>query len=542
MSASATNFWFRALVLPQTGAIIGETVRLDSGFELLKRLAPVDLHVPTPALFAIGSLTASSLGRFVFNALVVGLWSWLFRPVFGYLSIIFTREDFRTNQIVLVLVALLIAYQLRRDRIRPSLGTAPQWYLPAIVLALGGSVLFVLVERFLDINTLAASLFGLSGYGLLGLWMRPTAWRQRLPAALLVVGVLPFGEHMQTFVGYPMRILTASMVRDGLSSAGIPSIGVDTILVLENGVSQVDLPCSGVKSLWTGGLFLIAATWIQRRAIDWRWFGIAVVFGALLFFANLARISTLVVVGQVIGSRLAAEMLHVPMGVLGFVAVCAVGAGMLHRLAAVESEDAAGGPRLERPRWLASLLAAALLGLALAYMPPPTAGLAQPASARQWPAGFAVEPLPLRPDELEWFARDSAEAAERYRFAWRDITGSMILITSSTWRAHHRPERCFEVYGLTLGDSSTYLVAPDFPVRFVALSNRSTRETWSASYWFQSGLRVTDDYGTRIADDLSSPRNTWVLVSMIFDQPQDPRTAVLTPFYLALRRAVATNP
>jgi exosortase O len=511
----------------------------------LKRLAPANPRVPTPALFATGSLTASSLGRlggFAFNALVVGLWLWLYRPVFSYLSIIFVREDFRTNQIVLILVSVLIAYQLRRERVRPCLGTPPQWYLPAVVLALGGSVLFVLVERFLDINTLSASLFGLSSYGLLGLWMRPPAWHQRLPAALLVVGVLPFGEHMQTFVGYPMRILTASMVRDGLSAAGIPSIGVDTILVLENGVSQVDLPCSGVKSLWTGALFLIAATWIQHRAIDWRWFVIAAVFSALLFFANLARISTLVVVGQVMGSRLAAEMLHVPMGVLGFVAVCAAGVGMLHRAAAMGSDDAIRCPRLEHPRWLAALLAAGLFGLTLAYVPPPITGLTQPAPARQWPAEFAVQPMPLQPHELEWFARDSAASAERYRFAWRDIAGSMILITSSTWRAHHRPERCFEVYGLALGDSSTYLVAPDFPVRFVALSNRSTRETWSASYWFQSGQRVTDDYGTRIADDLSSPRNTWVLVSIIFDQQHDPRTAELTPFYLALRSTVAPSP
>lgn len=488
------------------------------------------------------SLAMQSLpARFGFNALVAGLWLWLYRPVFDYLSIIFTREDFRTNQIVLILVAGLIAYQLRAQRVRPRLDMPPHWFSPAVVLALGGSVLFVLIERFLDVNTLSASVFGLATYGLLGLWMRPRAWRKGLPAALLVVGVLPFGEHMQTFIGYPMRILTASIVRDGLSAFGVPSIGVDTILVLENGVSQVDLPCSGVKSLWTGALFLIAATWIQNRAINLRWFGIAMVFGVLLFFANLARIGTLVVVGQVLGSRLAAEMLHVPLGVLGFVAACAAGVVMLRWVPALSEHGALEWPSPAQPRWLAPVLAIGLAALTLAYAPRPVSGMTLATQEWSWPADLAIQSMPLEPDELAWFARDSAEAAERYRFTWRGITGSMILITSTTWRAHHRPERCFEVYGLALDDSSTLLVGPDFPVRSVALSKRGTAQTWSAAYWFQSGARVTDDYGTRIADDLALRPNRWVLVSILFDQKQDPQAAEVVSFYHALRATVAQN-
>ena len=478
--------------------------------------------------------------RLVINALVVGLWLWFYRPVFDYLAIIFTREDFRTNQIVLVLVAGLIAYQTRQHHLRPRPDTPPQFFAPALILALGGSILFLLVERFLDVNTLSASLFGLASYGLLGLWMRPHAWRQGLPAALLVVGVLPFGEHMQTFIGYPMRILTASIVRDGLSIFGVSSIGIDTILVLENGVSQIDLPCSGVKSLWTGTLFLIAATWVQRRAINVKWFGIAFAFGVLLFFANLARIGTLVVVGQVLGSRLGAELLHVPMGVLGFVVACAAGLVMLRF---VPSMDAGADtlPSPERPIWLAPMLALGLVALTMTYVSRPITGLTQAARAWTWPAELAVQSMPLKPDELDWFARDGAEAAERYRFNWRGVTGSMILITSSTWRAHHRPERCFEVYGLALDDSNTHLVAPDFPVRFVALSKRGSPESWSATYWFQSGERVTDDYGTRIADDLSLQPNRWVLVSILFDQRQDPHAAEVVSFYLALRASIAQN-
>ncbi len=480
------------------------------------------------------------IARAGINILIVGLWLWFYRPVFDYLSLILTREDFRTNQIVLVLIAALIVFQLRRERISLHLDAPPQWYAPALALSIGGSILFLLLERLVDIDTFSASVFGLASYGLLGLWMRPQTWRQGIPAALLVVGVLPFGEHMQTFVGYPMRILTASIVRDGLAAAGIPSIGVDTILVLENGVSQIDLPCSGVKSLWTGALFLLAATWIERRPITWRWIATAAAFAALLFAVNVTRIAMLVVVGQVIGSRLGAELIHVPMGVLGFIVACAAAVGMLQWVPALShphAQDNVGRVHrvLERPVWLAPSLAAVLVTLVLAYTPAPVAGLTETAPARTWAAEMGVQMMPLQPDELEWFTRDGAESAERYRFSWHGMAGSMILITSTNWRAHHRPERCFEVYGLAVDDSSTLLVAPDFPVRWVAVSRRNSPDHWSATYWFQTGDRVTDDYGTRIADDLSLKHNRWVLVSVLFDGTLDPHVADLTEFYSALR-------
>ncbi|MCP4534181.1 MAG: hypothetical protein GY831_23525, partial [Delftia sp.] len=215
---------------------------------------------------------------------------------------------------------------------------------------------------------------GLASYGLLGLWMQPRRWRQGLPAVLLLIGCLPFGEHMQTFVGYPLRILTAAIVRDGLSATGVASIGVDTILVFENGVSQVDLPCSGIKSLWTGMLFLVAATWIERRRLNLRWLLVALALGGLLFVANVARVGVLVVVGQVAGWRLTAEMLHVPLGVLGFIAACAAAVALLRLQRPILQDDAPSA--LDRPAWLTPVLAAAILAMALAYTPRPQTGLA----------------------------------------------------------------------------------------------------------------------------------------------------------------------
>ncbi|MBN1217521.1 MAG: exosortase O [Anaerolineae bacterium] len=484
------------------------------------------------------------------NLALIGLWLWLYRPVFDYLAIIFSREDFRTNQLVLLGVIGLIAVQIHKGGLRPRFDAAPHLFRPGLVLALGGSVLYLLVERFLDINTLSASLFGLASYGLLGLWLTPQRWRQGLPAVLLLIGALPFGEHMQTFIGYPMRILTATIVRDGLAAVGTTSIGVDTILILENGVSQVDLPCSGVKSLWTGLLFLIAATWLERRRLNWRWLAIAFVLAGLLLAANLARVGILVLVGQVAGWRLAAEMLHVPLGVLGFIAACAAALSLLRLVvpsngAGLEKNESANtvapNRSLDRPRWLAPGLAAVILIMALLYVPRPHTGLTQSPPTWNFPAGLVTESMPLKADELAWFTREGAESAERWRFTWGNLSGSMMFITSHIWRAHHRPERCLEVYGLSIDDSRTHLVNPNFPLRLVLLGNGRGYPVTSAAYWFQSAGLTTDDYGARVWADLAPRRDRWILVSIVFDEAYDPHATDMQAFFTALHRSVRAN-
>jgi exosortase O len=492
------------------------------------------------------------------NLVVFGLWLWLYRPVFDYFSIIFTREDFRTNQWALAGVIGLIVWQARHACLRPRLDAAPRWHFPALALALGGSMLYLAVERWLGINTVSASLFGLASYGLLGLWMEPNRWRQGVPAALLLIGVLPFGDHLQTFVGYPMRITSAAIVRDGLHAIGISSVGIDTILVLENGVSQVDLPCSGVKSLWTGLLFLIGATWIERRRLNLRWLLVACVFALLLFAANVMRVGVLVVVGQVLNWGLAARMIHVPLGVLAFVAACAATVWMLRRIDPLSNFSSEQGdehlfsPQRRRERrvplknlgvsavntWPSLLLASCILLLASAYVPRPHTGLAQPPPGWEFSPELRAEPLPLKPDEVEWLTRDGAGSADRWRFRWRGVTGSMILIASDTWRAQHRPERCFEVYGLSLEESSAYLVRADFPLRFVSLGDGRGRGALSAVYWFQSAGRTTDDYGARMWADLAPERERWVLVTVLFDRWRAPQDADVQEFYGALHDAV----
>lgn len=474
------------------------------------------------------------------NGLILALWFWLYQPLFSYLAIIFSDQFFRTNQLILLVVLALMLLQARRGGPGLRLDARPQLLWLPLALAFGASVGYLLVERFLDMNILAASLAFLASYGLLGLWLAPARWRQGLPAALLLMGALPFGDHLQTFVGYPLRIATAHLVGEGLRALGVTSIGAETILTFENGIAHVDLPCSGIKSLWTGGLFLIAATWIEQQRLNLRWLGIALLFGSLLVAGNFVRVAVLIGVGVVGQQRLLAEMLHVPLGVLSFGVACGIALWLLRQSRPVVAPATTGLPH-PRPTWLPPTLMAGIGLMALLYQPRPQTGLQAPPPAWSFPAALTTTVEPLTADEIWWLTKDGAESADRRRFQWGDVSGSMLLITSQTWRAHHRPERCFEVKGFAVDDLRTYLVAPAFPLRLVALGQGDHHNTHRAVYWFQSATQITADYGTRMWADAAPTRQRWVLVALLFDDNRPPDRADLAEFYQAVAAAVAVG-
>ncbi|MEJ2599823.1 MAG: exosortase O [Anaerolineales bacterium] len=476
------------------------------------------------------------------NAALLLVWFWLYRAVYPYLGVIFTAQEFRTNQIILVGVLALIVIQVRKGELRPRLDALPQLYSLALALALGSSVLYLLVERYLEINTFSASLFGLASYGLLGLWMQPRDWRRGLPTALLLVGALPFGDHLQTFVGYPLRVLTATIIQNGLNGIGVHSVSVDTILVFESGFSKIDLPCSGIKSLWTGGLFLLAATWIERRPINFRWLLVAMGTAVLLLAANLVRVTALVLVGQVAGWGDLAAMLHVPLGVLGFSGACAAALWMLRWVGGYSGKvDLPPGEEengLARPVWLAPGLGAIVLVMALLYVPRSQVVHAQPELSWNFPPELSISTWTLTSQERKWLNSGGVEAAYRWRFEWDSLSGSLLFVTSTDWRAQHRPEHCFEVYGLSTDRAETFLVAPDFPIKLLSLKSDQSSGGFSAAYWLQSEQQTTDDYATRIWADLAPQKQRWVLVTVLFDQEIDPQANEAQALYRALRLTV----
>ncbi len=501
-----------------------------------------------------GSRWGGGLGRGLLNLLLIGLWLALFRPSLEHVAGLTAEDHLRSSAWALGLAGLLVLRQARIGGIRPRLDAPLRGRSGPVLLLVGATVGWLVDARWVDVRILGDGLMGLSAYGLLGLWMLPRRWRQGAAAAMLLILALPIGHHLETFLGYPLRVATARAVQGMLAAAGQQGIELDTILVFDGGAAQVDLPCSGVRSLWTGALFLTAATWIERRRLGWAWLLAAATLAGLLVLANLLRVGLLVLAGSVAGLPRLAEMMHLPLGLLAFGLSCGVALALLRRSPSLGKDawSPAGGRQEEPARhqheprgsslgtpgssWGTSrvperavgLGVAAFLALGIAmYTPRPMVSAGPGDMAAQWPfpAALDARPLPMDEQALGWLAEDGADVIMRARFEHQGLSGSVLLVGSSTWRAHHQPERCLEVFGLEARRSRTLLVEwPDgaeprrgaWPLRIVELTDAGGAER-SAGYWFQSASRVTDDHASRIWADLPPRRERWVMVSILFD-------------------------
>jgi len=75
---------------------------------------------------SIKSLSRARIAGVAMNVLLLALWLWLFRSVYPYLGTIFSRQEFRTNQILLVGVLILITLKMRETKVRLRLSEGPQ--------------------------------------------------------------------------------------------------------------------------------------------------------------------------------------------------------------------------------------------------------------------------------------------------------------------------------------------------------------------------------------------------------------------------------
>jgi exosortase O len=189
------------------------------------------------------------------------------------------------------------------------------------------------------------------------------------------------------------------------------------------------------------------------------------------------------------------------------------------------------------------LLIAALLAANIAYAPPTVVAAATAAAAPKYsfPAELQVAPVALRAGELDWLYKDGATSVERVRFSFEGISGSLILVESTTWRAHHNPERCFENYGLRKESENVVLIDPDHSARVLRLARGASGATHGAMYWFQSKDTRTDDYGTRLWSAFSLSAPNYVLVSVLFDASLPPDHPALYRLARVLRQSVDTR-
>lgn len=477
--------------------------------------------------------------RLAGNLLLVGAWLVLSRPTLAWLARTFADEASRTNGVLLA-VAMVVLLVRAAPTIRWNVLASPPRARLMPLLVLGGGGLAQAMKAFLwDLNLVAAMAFIVGSHGLVGLYLPAARWRRGVVAVLAIVALLPFGPHLDAFLGFPARSATAHLVHATLAGLGVRVHSAEAIVILENGIADIDLPCSGVRGLWVGAIFFLALTWLDRRALGARWLATALAFAGALFGANFVRVLILVLLGHVARLPAIASLMHVPLGVFGFAAACALAVLLVRRLpahAAVTSDPAVG-----RPLGLTVLAPVALLLLLATFT---TTGAPRSATvatvALRWPASWQTAPLGLDRNETRLFAQHGARYAGKWRFQAGDATGTLIVVVADSFRAHHAPEICLASAGHTLEGTRREELGPGWPARIVDLDGgRAT-----AVSWFQSRRHTTDSLMRRTLAELAEGDARWALVSVLFDRPAalDPATrTLLTRLHATIATALAPS-
>lgn len=441
------------------------------------------------------------------------------------------------NQVAIGFAIALVLVQVVRHRQEIEnfaslhVSTTPVLRPYPLVLVLGSALSAIALQWLADIEYIGLLLFALGTYGLWGLFVAPKPWYKGLPVAILVACILPFSSPVSSGLGLPARIFTARAVEQMLSAWHVAAISSQDIIVLENGIAHVDSPCSGLKSLWTGTLFLLAVTWLEGRLLGARWLLVWATNLVLLISVNTVRVLLLVALVYVLKQPEIGAVLHLPLGLLGFICTCALTWAMLQRVPkrsdfrlrdTAEHPESIAAPakqpksiksnqQLNHPKSILLVVFIIALALIAQLRPPPEKPLS--IAALQWPQQIASDRISLTAAERGSFDNDRTATPEKRRFVFGNLSGSILLVSSTSWGTHHAPELCLVGNGFKVDRIERKQLAPDVLARWLSLQDGKL----SATYWLQSSQQTTDDFFSRIWIDITRRQKTWVLVSVLFD-------------------------
>jgi len=432
----------------------------------------------------------------------------------------FTRSIFESYSVLnLILLILVMVFLFRHLKGLPKgelLKIQFRW-MPFILLC-SVSIAYALSEIYARINMLSCALFFLALFSISGFFMTYENWKKAILPTFLLIQTLPFGPHLDVYLGFPLRLYAAESVTSFLSWFNIGEVSKETIIMIENRSAEISSACSGLNGLWTSWLFFFTISWIENKKINFRWLLYFMFLNLLIYSFNLVRIITIVFVETVLDRPAIADIIHIPLGITGFLFSCIIIWFLLHyHLPVREYSIATVRECFPKKRIVynhPALFSAAVLFTFLSctmFISKPTADL--PQLNLQWPIDIIAHEIPITKAEYKAFERDNS-FGKKFQFSLRKLTGTCLIVYTNNWRGHHPPDLCTQANGFSIAKSETRLISPNFPVTLLHLDNTSQM----ACYWFQSAGQVTHDHASRVWTDIKNGQHDWVMISILLDQ------------------------
>lgn len=474
----------------------------------------------------------------ILGAGVLILWMWHIAPSFSwYLKNLFAGHA----TFSLLAFSLASVFWFRDFRIQKELPTI-QFKESRLALWLVAIALTIMASNrhFIHLNTLRAFSSSLLTLGIVGFIADRQRFSQSLPLGLFICALVPLEKHIETFVGFPLRLITAEATKYLLTSFGMQVQGMSTILVVENAASSVDSVCSGVKTIWAGMLFFMLASYASQQKLTVKWIAKALLVLILLVLANFLRVLLLSVIALAIQNKEIFNLLHLPLGAFAFAAVCLYASQFLLR-----NRETTDMVRVNRRTGSLKTTIAAFSLLVFSVLLTPMnneGGLVSDLKLDtglkiNFTANITTTPIPLTDQEKAFFIQNQNANVSKWRFIHNigsRMTGTLIVSLSRSGIAQHDPLQCLLGSGHEVQSLNTILVSRDFPTK-VATINRGHSQVF---YWFQSDQELTDEFSHRFWAGLLNNR-PWVMVSVLFDNASNNNPNDILNFLQTIRIDIA---
>lgn len=375
---------------------------------------------------------------------------------------------------------------------------------------------YYLSESFIQINILSFIFLLLYLFGLLGFFIPKKKWKKYLIPFFLIMMMLPFGSILDLYIGFPLRIASVNLVSVFFEFLDVDHLSADTIITIENNSSQVDFSCSGIKGLWAASVFYITNTWLKGYRINFRWLLVGGILMTLILLLNTIRILILVYFDLVLILPRVSDVIHVPLGLFGFVFSCVITYFLSDYLLQTKTPEFFIKPEINHVYYFSNMfILLPLLQIVLCLRTSQHEAIKQDRSKHYFENDFleywSFNSVNLSNEETKFMEVHGGQL-DKFHFYNEVIKGNGFVLKSKTWRSHHSPEYCITSGGREIVKSETLKMNSSNTIKSIVLSNGQ-----QGYYWFQHNAYTTDDFGTRVWQELFYQKRDWFLVCLIFN-------------------------
>lgn len=431
-----------------------------------------------------------------FRTGIFSLWSTFYSP------------EFYENGIAFLLVVSIFAVTVFKKRQPDSSVDSRIPFISLLIVLLLNTVNTI----FFKFSIVPSILFLLGTYAIIGFYIEKHLWRRSLFIFLILILTVPLLERVQKFLGFPIRLMTADIVRYLLQILGIGTVSKSAVIISENHATSIDLPCSGVKSIYTGALFMLAVYYLQKVCVSWKILGISIIFFIALLFFNTWRVFSLVYIYDILEMHEFGDSIHVTMGVFGFIASCILLWFLTKRYvvvgSSVHTEKSSTISSSSNLKKVLIVLLSILIVINLFFVKERALSPVQKIEKPFVLPSTLLTELSFTEREQSYFVNSDVEFSKKFSGVTKDgLAFSLLIVSSKSARTHHDPEICLQGLGYEINNSEIVQIN-GLKVRRLSLNDN----TAEVLYWYVGKNKNLLDYSERVWEEVKNPKQSWALV------------------------------